>query len=342
MGADFTTAAKVCARYRAGIRITNEGPDYRQNVAMTRWISAACRHYGAWLGIEPASLQIAASTVVHRIYNAVTSGAQELFCYPSALVNRSGYTVLAENLRYLRRERPVLSIAYWIPRNHLLGVGDVDYLGPMMALRRVTDFDAVDGVMIADGALRRYRALVMGHGHMEEEGVLRAIERWVREGGILIRPGGSPLTTLSGSSVFQARLFGEETGGADARVLRLGRGYTLRFASGAPADFGAAVAGLLRRAEKLTGALLSPVPRDLPDGVFGARLERAYLFLNTSSETKTVTVDGAGAGPGERPETVTIPPNSIRRVEARQRAHSSSISAQRRRSCRRLSSCASL
>jgi hypothetical protein len=54
-GSDFSAQAKAAAQYQAGIRITNEASSFTQNVALTRLVASACRHYGAYFGHEPAA-----------------------------------------------------------------------------------------------------------------------------------------------------------------------------------------------------------------------------------------------------------------------------------------------
>jgi len=54
-GSDFSLQAKSCAKFAAGIRITNESSDYFINFISTRLVASACKFYGTEFGFEPCS-----------------------------------------------------------------------------------------------------------------------------------------------------------------------------------------------------------------------------------------------------------------------------------------------
>jgi hypothetical protein len=319
LGGDFTRVARLAAKYHAGIRITNECPDYALNFAMTRWISTAARFYGAWLGTEPASIPIEPESIAQRVFNARSSGASELFCYQPAPSSKAAYLALAENLHYLKKDRPTVSVAYWIPRTHMMAVGEVDYLGQMMALRGVTDFDAVDSTLIADGALDRYQVLVMGHGYVEDAAVLEKIRRWVASGGALIRIEADPLTTLDGSTDYQAALFSAAPTAPPVtwkQARRLGEGCTILVPPAQANDGGypAVVDRLLSTLQDLDGGRVAPPRVTGATGVYGSLMQSQYLILNAGSSPAGVTFDIPIAGGARRTGTVTIPAHAIRSI----------------------------
>lgn len=320
VGTDYGCNAKLAAKYKIGIRITNESPDYALNVAMTRWINTGTRLYGTWIGMEPASLQIEPGSIAERVFNVRTSGASELYCYQPALSSKDSYTKLLQNVPYLRQDKPTVSVAYWIPRSHMLALGEVDYVGPMMALRTATDFDAVDDTMIKDGALDRYQVLVMGTGYMEDEKVLARIARWVESRGVIVRTNAQPLTTIDGSTDYQPRLFGPAQAADSAswsQANRVGKGFTLLVPDGGRSR--EQLARLLSRLLQEIGDLgpqYIPPARVIGEGkVFGSQMQKDYLILNSNPSPVTVKYDIPRTGGKRQTGTTMIPGHSIRAVQ---------------------------
>ncbi len=62
------------------MRITNEASNYEVNFHLTRMVGSASLHYGTYFGYEPAGV-VDDDGIVARVYNAVASGAWELFHY---------------------------------------------------------------------------------------------------------------------------------------------------------------------------------------------------------------------------------------------------------------------
>lgn len=316
VGADFSRVPKIAGKYHAGIRISNEGRIYTQNVAMTRWISSAARLYGAWLGHEPASLGVEPGSIVHRIFNARTSGSQELFVYPSSPDAKAGYAAMAQNVHFLSKDRPLISVAYWIPRTHMMAVDEVDYLGQQMALRNVVDFDVVDGTMIGDGALNRYKILIMGHGYVEDERVLRFVYKWVKSGGLLLRVGSDPLTTLDGDTRYDAQLFASQTrtGPSWSHAVRIGKGYALRVPMPEYSDaaFEQAAQSLLFSTEDLGTGHPSPLHiTSGMSGVYASLMQSGVLILNTNESPGSASYDLVQRSGDRMTKTVTVGGNSI-------------------------------
>lgn len=319
VGTDFSRSAKLAAKYNIGIRITNESPIYTLNVAMTRWISTATRNYGTWLGIEPASLQIASDSIAQRVYNVRTSGATELFCYQSGLSNKPAYEKLLETMPYLKIDSPSVSTAYWMPRTHMLASGDVDYIGDMMGVREAVDFDAIDDVLISDGALKKYRVLVMGAGSIEDEKVLDRIVKWVEAGGLLIRIRPEPIVTIDGSDEYQAKLFGEPVS-ADSpswtHAKRVGRGYTMLVpdASRSREQIASVLRTLLPEIGTLGKGYTTPPSMSGAPNVYGSLMKDSFLILNANPNTVTASYDFPLPNGTRRTGTLTLPEYSIRAV----------------------------
>ncbi|WP_394708766.1 family 14 glycosylhydrolase [uncultured Desulfobulbus sp.] len=319
VGTDFSRSAKLAAKYHAGIRITNESPDYSLNIAMTRWISTAARTYGAWLGMEPASLQIQYDSIAQRVFNVRTSGARELFCYQTGLSNRKAYTKLLENMRYLQPDTPTISVAYWMPRTHMMVAGDVDYVWDMRGLRDAVDFDAVDDVLIQDGALDRYKVLVMGAGSIEDERILSHIEKWVEAGGVLIRIRPEPLTTIDGSKEWQSRLFGMASTPSSAswtQAKRVGKGYTLLIpdAYRTRKEIAGVMDRLLSDIGSLGDGFTSPPRVSGSSELYGCLMQKSFMLLNANPFPVTAMYDVPLTDGKRLKGSVVMPEYSIHEV----------------------------
>ncbi|MHB1462329.1 MAG: family 14 glycosylhydrolase [Armatimonadota bacterium] len=319
VGTDFSRSAKLAAKYHAGIRITNESSDYSLNIAMTRWISTAARSYGAWLGMEPASLQIQYDSIAQRVFNVRTSGARELFCYQTGLSNRSAYAKLLENMHYLQPDKPTISVAYWMPRTHMMVAGDVDYVWDMRGLRDAVDFDAVDDVLIQDGALDRYKVLVMGAGSIEDDKILARIAEWVEAGGVLIRIRPEPLSTIDGSKEWQSKLFGPASTASSAsweQAKHIGQGYTMLIPDAYRTR--KEIAGVMDRLLSGIGSLgdrfVAPPRVSGAPELYGCLMQTSFMLLNANPTPVTAVYDIPLPGGKRMTGSVLMPGYSIHEV----------------------------
>jgi len=72
--------------------------------------------------------------------------------------------------------------------------------------RDAFDYDYCDDLMIADGALDRYKYLLLLDGGYYEEDILSRIEDWIRKGGTLITFNGNVLMDMSGNTAINQQL----------------------------------------------------------------------------------------------------------------------------------------
>ncbi len=192
LAADFAAQARMCARYGAGIRITNQSDDGPGNFSVTRMVSSATRLYGGYYTTEPGGANTTKG-IAARIFDALSGGASGL--YFKTLVDppdRPSPTAIAfaENARYLVRNRPRLTVAALIPNSSL--VMDPSVISQLMertqVIRDIMDFEFIDENMVADGLLRDFRCLMVVAGDTVEEPVLDALGAWIRRGGVLVLP----------------------------------------------------------------------------------------------------------------------------------------------------------
>jgi hypothetical protein len=218
-GANFGDQCKVAAEVGGGVRITNEGSDYRANFSLTRWVAAAGRQYGAYFSFEPAG-EVNAEGVIARIYGAAVSGARGLhYYYP----NLFGADKARENFvrwgKQFKQRAPVVEIAVYYPQTFIKLNGN-DFLGMVQPLRDRFDFDYMSDEQILDGGLDPVKALILLAGNTSEEKVWRAITAWVRGGGLLLYADGmGRLRTVEGDESVHNALFAADADLGQGRVV---------------------------------------------------------------------------------------------------------------------------
>jgi hypothetical protein len=196
IGTDYTAQAKSMAALNGGIRLTNENDSFLNNVGATRLAASAARFYGAKLGYEPAGFS-SERGVIGRLFNSLTNGANHLFYYHGNLYDADGAADawVAQAPLLDRRSTPLVDIAVFYPDTDnrasdeaLRHLRASAFFQRVQAMRSVTDFDFVSERMVEDGALDRYKVLVVLWGRMTEKSVLDKIARWVESGGTVIYP----------------------------------------------------------------------------------------------------------------------------------------------------------
>ena len=194
-GSDFSAQAKLAAKYGAGIRITNESSSFPHNFRLTRLVDSACRFYGAYFGHEPAS-SVTPVGYLGRIFNAVTSGARQLFYYstPKLASLKGEDPVMGEGGRFQVSYRaletirkPVVEVALLYPTSSSThALRSVGTFGDVAAeIRRLVDFDFCDERMVQEGALKDKLILIVIGADILESQTLAKIQTWVSDGGLL-------------------------------------------------------------------------------------------------------------------------------------------------------------
>jgi len=216
LGADLTAQAKAIAPHRAGIRITNEGSDYAHNFTLVREVATATSLYGTFAGFEPAS-SVNADGIVARIYGATASGARQLHEYAPNVLNPPGMRAFRANIAHLVPRKPRIDAALYASRESwAIDAGARGRFHDHAArLRDITDYRIVTRLSLADGALQGTRSLVILECPALEPAAAKAIESWVRAGGILIaatRTNEPVASRLDDNAAWRKRLFADETG----------------------------------------------------------------------------------------------------------------------------------
>lgn len=198
-GSDFGAQSRIAAKYKAGVRITNEGSDYALNFSITRWVASASRLYGAYFAFEPAGF-VDEHGVVARIYNVTASDAGQLHTYWGNVFDTpQRETNWKRELPKYRRTSPLVDIAvYYSKAARAYGA---EFYSTAREIRDYFDYDIVDDGMISAGALKNHRVLLWPAGGTAEEDSIARIAQWVATGGtLLFFTGGGAIRTPDGAA----------------------------------------------------------------------------------------------------------------------------------------------
>ena len=201
-GSDFSEQCRVAAAAGAGVRITNEGSDYVQNLMLTRLVASACRRHGTFFGFEPAAA-VTPAGIAARQWNASASGARQIHEYQGNLLR--GGEGGAERAAVWERGRPWLVQTAPRPQVALvhslpdLALREAGLLGGALALARalrpVCDFEVLDDHLLAAGALAGacgLRAAFLSPARWWSAEAAARLRAFVAAGGICVASGARP------------------------------------------------------------------------------------------------------------------------------------------------------
>lgn len=308
LGADLTAQAKIAARHGAGIRITNEASDYGENFYLTRIIGTACRHYDTYFGYEPAGA-VDNNGIVARIYNAVASGAWELFHYDNPPQGERG-DQYKRYLGMMKIREPEIAVGFFWSRTS----ADLDLHRGLARtahnVRDISDMAYVDEQLIQDGALDGLSVLVWASGSITEAETSRTIQKAVENGLILIVPRGWNVTSPEGDLLFPTEVTrsagksGTAADDASPEVTKVGDGCVIQSTSRKPESVATLLATILREPASLGVSGLSPEASidGQPDDLYVTVTTEDILLYNQGDETRTISTPS---------ETVEVPPHKI-------------------------------
>lgn len=300
-GTDFTDQTRSMAKVHGGIRATNETDSYAQNFQVTRMMSSSARFYGVDFGSEPAGFN-SGKGVASRIYNILVNKGEHLFFYyGNVLGNDHGIdTWLALAPMLDARRSPVIDVAVLYPDTQskiddgvFRNLYASSFYQRIAALRPHLDFDFCGERMVLDGALKRYKVLVLAWSPTIESDAFKAIDAWVRDGGTVIAMAWDrlPYQTVEGDTGIPTRWWNGDTGKGRAVAIREDREPAHRFAD--------RVRGELLKTDGLDPLTQAMLRTEKPDEVYVSALEGDTLaILNYSDAPAVVRV------PGQEPVTV--------------------------------------
>lgn len=194
LGFDITGQVRAAARYRVGLRLTNEGSVYGANFMGTRQLTTAAKLYGVPYGLEPAG-EVNVRGITARIFGAAAAGCEHIHFYEGQIAS-FGASAPAEGRteawnrgrEHLVRKRPYVNVAAFFPRVDALCKREMstESLRRYEGLRDLLDFDIVDDNLARDGKLGRYRYILLGPCSALDSRAYAALIAWVRGGGVLI------------------------------------------------------------------------------------------------------------------------------------------------------------
>ncbi len=200
LAANFPAQAKLAARHGGGIRLTNETNRYFDNFFLTAYMHSACEFYGAYLGLEPVG-PLTEEGVAARIFGSADYGNRQIFFYSGNVFRRptpenpaltDGRTAVWKRYCALLEEHPASAdvAIFWPERVGQLGAGVPEELKPLAVwLRQQLPVMPVSDTMILDGALERFKLLVIPIDAFARREVLAAIAAWTRRGGVVFALG---------------------------------------------------------------------------------------------------------------------------------------------------------
>jgi hypothetical protein len=213
-GQHYTAAAKLCAKYKVGIRDTNSRDNFRFLNTYQSPTAVATNFYGTYCGFETSSGS-KPKFIVARMFTFIVMGAQEYHEY--------GYTFLnkPKAVRNFRRFRKWLHVPFsrrvdiavlssepymnWHEEHATAwDVKEFEWGMPREPHRLFDkfryhfDFDLVNDSIIRDGILDRYRMLIVPGFSIIEDDIIRKIERYGASGGAVVLYGKDSLETVDG------------------------------------------------------------------------------------------------------------------------------------------------
>ncbi|MDH7482729.1 MAG: family 14 glycosylhydrolase [Armatimonadota bacterium] len=271
-GSNFAEQCRIAAKYDAGVRITNEASDYAANFVITRWVASAAKYYGAYYGFEPAGAEDEKG-IVARIYNATASGANQLHDYAGNVTqSQERIDTQRKHLKYLFHvEEPIVPIALWYPNVHMTIHWGEGYFGKAATFRDYTDWDYIDETMLRNGALDRYKLLVILHGRIIETDDARRIADWIKKGGKVLVMDIEKFESVEGTNEPEQVL-------TQAGITRV-NGWN----------------ELISELRKALASFGYPVYDLKKDGIFGTQISNnKFLFLNTTKAESQIEIENRG------------------------------------------------
>ncbi len=200
LAADFVAQVKVCAKYNAGIRLTNENSDFFYNYLCTILTQTACEHYDTYIGLEPAGYLTAAGVGARMFGSAVYGNRQMMYYYYNMYRDKPDENGLIgdERAECFTRYLPLLSerklscdvAIFWPGVVGAFGHGIPEGMhGPLFLLRRLAFAKAVNETLIADGALDDVNLLIIPPAPCTDRETLLRIVEFVKNGGHVLAIG---------------------------------------------------------------------------------------------------------------------------------------------------------
>lgn len=238
-----------------------------------KWVGTAYQFYGVKESTEPAG-GLDARLFVRRMFSDVSCGAAQLFSYEF----ENHAADIRKYVQLFTGKPGETEIAVYCPTTlYRLGGKLQPTIEAGYPLRDLCEYDVLDELLIADGALttKRYRAFILFQADVVEQSILDKIDSFRRAGGKVIAVGEAPIKNVEG-----------QTWAGAARLMRV-----------APLAHDRAwlkeLSPLLAGYKGVDGEL---------DGVWTCRRQKQVIAYNSTDKPVETKIDG---------EVVRIAPNTI-------------------------------
>lgn len=175
-----------------------------------KWMGTAYQYYGVKECTEPAG-DLDDRGFVRRMFSDASCGASQLFTYQF----ERHATNVQTYIQLFTGKPGDTEIAVYCPTTlYRLGGSLQPSIDASYPLRDLCEFDVLDELLIADGALnpRRYRALILFQAEIVDQPILDKIHGFLRRGGKVIMVGDRVIRTVEGRDWADS-----------SRVTRIGR-----------------------------------------------------------------------------------------------------------------------
>ncbi len=192
-GNDDVGIAKLCKELKVACQTPGNIPYFAM-----KSLSSPCHFYSVPYFTEPPG-GMDRNAEVNRIWSDASCGTQTYFDYPQNLLGAKD--LFAQYGKYLDGNQAIVDVAFFFPTTeHRLRNEDWPQKTYHLAesCRSSFDYNLIDERMIRDGALSRYKALVICDGRIMENSTLEALEKWIKGGGVLFHQGMSTIETVEG------------------------------------------------------------------------------------------------------------------------------------------------
>ena len=161
-----------------------------------KWAATAYQFYGVTECTEPAG-GLDEPSFVRRMFSDAACGASQFFTYefPQHAATMRKY------IHLLTGKPGDTEVAVLCPTTlYRLGGSLEPTIQAGYSLRDLCDFDVLDELLIADGALtpRRYKALILFQADIVDQPILDKLDAFARAGGRIITVGDSPIRNVEG------------------------------------------------------------------------------------------------------------------------------------------------
>ena len=222
IGTDISALFREASKRKATVLMTVGGyHSFARNHALALGLArAAARHYRVPVWLQSAAPSDA-SGFSQRLAEAMSIGASGYLDWHE---NWSRHCEAALHLnRYLTVAAPMTDVAVLYPTStHYLRPEQSApplYLQGAILLRDYADFDVLDERLVQEGALAKYRVAIVFEGPVWEASTLAALERWLKEGGVLLAYDFGKMATPDGSTEAYVTMF-PQAGTASPAALK--------------------------------------------------------------------------------------------------------------------------